>query len=212
MLKHILRALCQWLPRFLLRAVWSVIGWFVVAFALPFRQKQIWHGEKAQATLVPYERLPRWALYWDNPWDGINGDDKYVRHQAPKWLGSSRYLRAWYWTAKRNATNFLTRHTKLFAYQQTAIIKNELLAGQPDVFDSGKPEHAGFQFQRVKSNGRWYYGFYLVKLVGKTKMITIRLGNKIHYRQGLGQPISYWRSWVGWTFRPFRFRTRPQFK
>ena len=212
MFKHILAALWQWLPRFIFRLVMSLIGMVVVLFALPFRQNQRWHGEKKAPTLVPYQRLPRWAKWWDNPWDGVNGDDAYVTWQRPKWTAKSKYLSAYWWTAIRNRTNWLTRFTHLYGYHQSSVIAHEILSGKLDVFDSGKSEHFGHQFQYVQVGGKKYYGFYLVKPLGKKRMVSIRLGNKVRINHLKNPAVKYWSGWVGWTFRPLRIRTRPQFK
>ena len=97
----------------ILQAVMIILGAFVVVpLAIPFG-----HYEKNFAGEDIY-RLPFWALWCDNCFDGADGDNRgwWARNCATDaWFGwfpnlkSTDYLARWWWLAFRNPTNYFGR-------------------------------------------------------------------------------------------------------
>jgi hypothetical protein len=82
------------------------IGLFVVPIALLFTPREA-------------EHLPPWALWWDNPDDGINGDD----HWRVRWKeGQTRdYWVRFVWLALRNRASYFGK--KIIGFRTADIIE-----------------------------------------------------------------------------------------
>lgn len=93
-----------------------LLGLIVVAGALPFAKAV--PGTKKPFTQFPGEwelvRLPRWALWWDNPVDGMLGDRRgwWDNYCLTNYGTDCRTFYAmWQWAAIRNSSNYWSRIT-----------------------------------------------------------------------------------------------------
>ena len=76
-----LSAFCRYALAVAAKIVLAVVGLVVVALALPFRAESgmpYVFSDPRFTHLGQWRlcRLPRWALWWDNPFDGHNGTPK----------------------------------------------------------------------------------------------------------------------------------------
>lgn len=97
-------AIATWALVIVVRVVFAVLGLVVIPFAIPrFKFTGEWR----------LLRLAWWALPWDNQRDGLLGDKRLhfwtVGDQFPKWMADKPYVKAYWWLAIRNPTNWLTR-------------------------------------------------------------------------------------------------------
>lgn len=160
-----IKALLCWLYVAVIRVAFAFIGLFVVPFAIP---RFTFAGEWQLL------RLSWWALPWDNERDGILGDSRlhYWNRgdQFPAWMEGKPYLKAWYWTAWRNPTNWLTRQGV-----GCDLTKNKIIT-----ISRGD----GWWFNRC---GDWWYGFDVVKF-GYHFFIGFKLLPKYRSRDWSGDP------------------------
>ena len=89
----------------------SILGLVVVLVALPFRTAPV---TPAQFTNYPslgswaLVRLPKWALWWDNCFDGMWGDKR--GWWANRCGGKHDSIKnMWLWAAVRNPSNYFSR-------------------------------------------------------------------------------------------------------
>lgn len=94
----------------------SILGLAVVWFALPYAKPE---GDDKPFTQYPQwgrwmlVRLPKWALWWDNAFDGLWGDKRgwwanYCLGQYDQSYASRKCM--WYWSALRNPANYFSRN------------------------------------------------------------------------------------------------------
>lgn len=89
----------------------TLAGFPVVWFALPFAKSctdpkpfsQFWN--QGSWSLV---RLPKWALWWDNAFDGMLGDKRGWWANECQGKHTSRF-NMWRWAAVRNPANYFSR-------------------------------------------------------------------------------------------------------
>lgn len=183
MLKHIVKWFFKSTAVFLLGLPVTLLGLLVIPLALPFRTYD-------QSTAKDFSdpryadpldcwcmcRLPRWALLWDNIYDGLLGDKRGWWN----WYCSKNYKRSanhWYsmfqWAAIRNPANYWSR-----IVTGCDVRAVSLLAGQP-VVDEDNP---GWHFLlAIDAKGRSYYylGFNFPWWFDKTHAIFGRFGWKL---------------------------------
>ena len=164
MLKHIVCWFAKSLGVFLLNIPVILLGLPIVACALPFRKIHL-------ATATPFTqypaygywylvRLPSWAVWWDNPYDGALGDTRgwWANHCAQT---SGKTVDAfgsmWTWLALRNPANYFSRQVVGCDVADCVI---EVLAGQEKVeADQGLPR---WQFLlATNSKGKTYYRLFM---------------------------------------------------
>ena len=158
MIWHILTWLFKSLAVFLLGIPVTLLGLPVVALALPFRTADL-------TTLKPFTqyrgdwclvRLPRWALWWDNAYDGALGDK---RGWWDNYTGDCRSFSAmWDWLAIRNPANYWSRNIAGVDVSDCVI---EKLAGMDEVIE--EPGLGGWQFLvATSSSGARYHRLFVV--------------------------------------------------
>jgi len=142
-----------------LLASWVVelLGLVVVPLALPFRRVIEGTRQKFAEYVGWWElvRLPAWALWWDNPYDGMLGDK---RGWWNKRTGDCRTLWSMFkWAAIRNPANHFSRHVIGCDVSDCKIAK---LHGHDVV--SEEPGLRQWQLLCALDNrGRRYFRFYL---------------------------------------------------
>lgn len=193
-------AALQWVLLLVLRVALILIGFPVVALAVPFAVSGVSASDGR-----PIWNLPRLFWLWGNDFDGLDGDKRLwwadncddlvlfgllplLRRLrlpiAP--LAASSWLARWWWAAVRNPVNNL----RLLPGISCPVAECSIaFAGQAVVED--KPGLGGWQFviaQRPGGVYRWY-GFYYVRELTPTTARVVRLGYKIKpEHQGSDEP------------------------
>ena len=151
----------------------SILGLGVVWFALPYRRTV---GEAKPFTQYPdlgnwrLVRLPSWALWWDNAYDGMLGDKRGWWANECKGEHTSRY-NMWRWAALRNPANYFSRNVCGVDVSNLTI---ELVKGT--AFEN----YRGYELLRgTDSNGRIYPRFYLEYAFTATHGLMIDFGYKV---------------------------------
>lgn len=161
MLKHILLWLIKSVTVFLIHIPLIVLGPLVVALALPFRSE---HGNTVPFTKYPGQgewrliRLPAWARWWDNPYDGMWGDKRGWWDNECRKSGRTckSFLSMWLWAAIRNPTNYFSRNVVGVDVSKCSFVK----LGGRDVVEADKG-FPGWQFlMAVTTEGRRVYRFF----------------------------------------------------
>jgi hypothetical protein len=159
----------------------SILGLVVVWFALPYRRAV---GEAKPFTQYPelgnwqLVRLPSWALWWDNAYDGVYGDKRgwWANYCIPQY-GSTFDSRKcmWYWAALRNPANYFSRNV---CGIDVSTIHVEKVAG--NIHDESVAPYRGFFVLKGKDqNGKIYPRFYAEYAIYKTYGLMIDIGWKI---------------------------------
>ena len=172
----------------------QLIGLVVVAVALPFRKEDTsGDNDGAPRTFTQYPtygvwqriRLPRWALWWDNAYDGLLGDKRGEWAKLCNGKHSSLWWMYW-WAAVRNPVNYYSRKVDGVDVSACSI---HLLNGVPVPDETGASGDSWHHLVAVDSNGNTkhrYFGFKT--LVGKWG-ISFNLGWKIKLEH-IGTPTS----------------------
>ena len=156
---------------FLLRVPMILLGlpvvWFALDYIRPFTTD----------TGRQITRLPRWALWWDNAYDGVDGDarlwwDDYCRaeYDLP---ATAKYCR-WRWTAMRNPANYFSRN---ICGVDVSTLTIQQVAGNIEY--EGKPPYRGFFVYRGTDGKRIYPRFYAEYAFNGTHGLMIDIGWKI---------------------------------
>lgn len=164
-----------------MKVVLFVVGIPVVWYAL---KKGTWiDSEQIPFTQFPQYgnwmriRLPKWALLWDNAFDGILGDKRgwwwnycVENYELP---GNDKYS-MWKWTAFRNPCNYYSRvvcgidvsKVKIEEVSKSGVVETE-------------PYKGWFLLKATAEDGKVYPRFYYEKALYKTYGINIDIGWKI---------------------------------
>ena len=158
----------------------SILGLGVVWFALPYRRTV---GEAKPFTQYPdlgnwqLVRLPSWALWWDNAFDGVYGDKRgwWANYCIPQY-GSTFDSRKcmWYWTALRNPANYFSRNV---CGIDVSTIRVEKVAG--NIHDESVAPYRGWFLLRGTDGKRIYPRLYLEFAIYKTYGLMLDFGWKI---------------------------------
>lgn len=112
----ILSALFRYALAVAAKIVLAVVGLVVVALALPFRTESgmpCVFSDPRFTHLGQWRlcRLPRWALWWDNPFDGLYGDARgwWANQCLEAGRAYDSWASCWLWAAIRNPVNYFSR-------------------------------------------------------------------------------------------------------
>lgn len=193
MIRHIIKWFVQSTAVFLIGLPVTLLGLPLVLIGIQFAEvfMPTWqhftdprYASKGAWALC---RLPRFLLWWDNPYDGLFGDkrgwwDNYCRenygHDAQHWYSM------WQWAAIRNPANYWSR-----VVTGCDVRTVELLAGKP-VCDEDNP---GWHFLRATdANGRsfYYLGFVFPWWFDKTHAVYGRFGWKLKLEHNRMSPAA----------------------
>jgi len=184
MTAHLAKWFGKSLATLLLTLPVMLLGLLVVAIALPFRSV---HSEKQPFSDPQYPaygeqwqliRLPQWALWWDNAYDGMLGDKRgfwndYCHQNYGK--PCAAFYSMWQWAAIRNKSNYFSRNIIGCDVSRCTIT---LLAGQAEVDE----DHPGWHFlvaERDDGAQFHYLGFVFPWWFDHTKAVYGRFGWKI---------------------------------
>ena len=158
----------------------SILGLGVVWFALPYRRTV---GEAKPFTQYPdlgnwqLVRLPSWALWWDNAFDGVYGDKRgwWANYCIPQY-GSTFDSRKcmWYWTALRNPANYFSRNV---CGIDVSTIRVEKVAG--NIHDESVAPYRGWFLLRGTDGKRIYPRLYMEFAIHGNKGLMLDFGYKI---------------------------------
>ena len=179
MIRHIIKWFVQSTAVFLISIPVTLLGLIVVPLALPFFRDE---SEAKAFTQYPehgvwaLRRLPRWALWWDNIYDGALGDKRgwwanycWTEYKKPP----NAFYSMFQWLSIRNPANYWSR-----IVTGCDVRTVELLAGQP-VCDEDNP---GWHFLRAtdaKGRSFYYLGFVFPWWFDKTHAVFGRFGWKL---------------------------------
>ena len=155
----------------------SILGLGVVWFALPYRRTV---GEAKPFTQYPdlgnwqLVRLPSWALWWDNAFDGVYGDKRGWWANECDGQAGTRY-NMWRWAALRNPANYFSRNVCGIDVSQ---IRVEKVAG--NLHDESVAPYRGFFLLKgTAQNGRIYPRLYMEFAIYGTHGLMLDFGWKI---------------------------------
>lgn len=161
---------------FLLKVPMILLGLPVVWFALPYA--------KPEGDVTPFRnypgnwqlvRLPRWALWWDNIFDGALGDKRgWWATIECKGVPDTR-VNMWRWMALRNPAGYFSR---VICGVDVSTLTIEQVGG--NIQDEGSAPYRGWYLLKgVNSSGRVYPRFYAEFAFWKTYGLMIDIGWKI---------------------------------
>ena len=161
---------------FLLRVPMILLGLPVVWFALPY---QIGPRDTQRFTQYPERgwwglwRLPAWALWWDNAFDGMLGDKRGWWANECKGEHTSRY-NMWRWAALRNPANYFSRNVcgVDVSTLSIALIKSGGVA-------ESAPYRGWYLLKGMDSKGRVYPRLYMEFAIHGNKGLMLDFGWKI---------------------------------
>jgi len=159
-------------------ASWVVelLGLVVVWFALPYRS--------IQSAIQPFSqfpqhgswflvRLPSWALWWDNVFDGMLGDKRGWWANECKGEHTTRF-NMWRWAAVRNPGNYFSRNVcgvDVSGLSITCLTKRGVVEAAP---------YRGFMVLKgVDAKGKVYPRLYAEFAITKTHGLMLDFGWKI---------------------------------
>jgi len=160
---------------FLLKVPMILIGLPVVWFALP----KSWCPPVFAQTFTQFpqygswrlERLPKWALWWDNAFDGMLGDKRGWWANECKGEHTTRY-NMWRWAALRNPVNYFSRNV---CGIDVSTLRVEQTAGNVQVEGSN-----GFYLLKgMAAGGKVYPRFYAEYRLKGEHGLMIDIGWKI---------------------------------
>jgi len=163
----------------LLKLPMILLGLPVVWFALP---KSSGSGELKPFSQFPQYgswrlvRLPSWALWWDNAFDGMLGDKRGWWANECGGL-HNEYFNMWKWAAIRNPANFFSRN--VCGVDVSQLLISEVTKGT-----------SWFVLRGVDKSGKVYPRFYLEYPIFKTYGVMIDIGWKIKLDHNNVQPES----------------------
>ena len=155
-----------------------LIGLPMVWVALPYRSF-------ALETTTPFSqfpaqgswmlvRLPKWALWWDNAFDGMLGDKRGWWANECDGQAGTRY-NMWRWAALRNPANYFSRNVCGIDVSQ---IRVEKVAG--NLHDESVAPYRGFFLLKgTAQNGRIYPRLYMEFAIHGNKGLMLDFGWKI---------------------------------
>ena len=164
------------------------IGLFINAVAIPFRRLDGDlgnDGEPRQYTQFPEHgrwnrwRLPRWALWWDNQYDGLTGDKRgWWANECRKYGRTEHdFLSMYLWSAIRNPANYFSRKVTGIDVSKCAI---KMVAGNTqDVDDTGQSGKSWHLLIAYQSDGKTFPRLYGVIPVSNSRMLYFNIGWKI---------------------------------
>ena len=161
-----------------------VLGFFVVAIALPFSHKI---GEKNEYGWQ-MERLPKWAWFWSNDYDGVQGQKNgknYTSSALDSFWGRHN------WTAIRNPANNFSRYTIGVDFNAVELI--EWIGTNPNIDDG----IVGWSYLRFHVKGKRYAYPKLAYNNGKRVFWIGWKGKSFRYAD---------RPWAGFTAMTFKVK------
>lgn len=164
------------------------IGLFINALTIPFASEDdnlSNDGKRRQYSQYPElgewvrVRLPKWALWWDNPYDGLLGDKRgWWANECRKNGRTERdFLSMYIWSAIRNPANYFSRKVTGCDVSDCVI---EMLAGNTSlVDDTGRSGTSWHMLLATDSRGRKYPRLYGVVPVTAKYMLYFNIGWKL---------------------------------
>lgn len=164
------KAVAQFAFLFLSNIVLVLLGFVVVAIAIPFRVDG--YSESDGRKIV---NLPKWAWLWGNDFDGLLGDKRgWWAENTPFGVAVDSFLAMYAWAALRNPAN----NKRLLSWYQTPVVGSEI-SYKGDFTVEDKPGMGGWQFVKTVHDGHASYGFYFVHEWSLTRAFVIRFGYKV---------------------------------
>ena len=160
----------------LLSWVVELLGLVVVWVALPahrvigLAQDFSTYPQWGQWVLI---RLPKWALWWDNAYDGMLGDKRGWWANDCKGEHYTRY-NMWRWAALRNPANYFSRNV---CGVDVSTLRIALVDGAG--MAESAPYRGWYLLKGMAAGGKVYPRFYLEYALTDTHGLMIDIGYKI---------------------------------
>lgn len=165
-----MKASLQFLFLFLSNIVLVLLGFVMVAIAIPFRVSGFSESDGREIV-----NLPKWAWLWGNDYDGLLGDGRgWWALNTPLGLPVDHYISMYTWAALRNPAN----NKRLLSWYQTPVVGSEI-SYKGDFTVEDKPGLGGWQFVKTVHNNTSSYGFYMVYEWSMTRAFVVRFGYKV---------------------------------
>ena len=174
-----------------------LLGLLINAIAIPFRYEDRSHlndGQPRTYTKYPEHgtwkriRLPRWALWWDNPYDGLLGDKRgwWANRCRESDRTEYNFLSMYIWSALRNPANYFSRKVTGCDVSDCVIKR---VAGNVDYVNRYivKDTTHWQVLDAVDSKGRHYPRLMTLIPWSKKYCIEINIGWKLELKQN-GRP------------------------
>ena len=132
-------------------------------------------------------RLPKWALWWDNPYDGLTGDKRGWWANECRKSSRSEYdfISMYVWSALRNPANYFSRKITGVDVSDCKIDK---VAGSDVVDDTGFSGKSWQYLVAKDGKGKEYIRLFGVIPWSKTRMIYFNIGWKIKLEHNATSP------------------------
>lgn len=179
MILHVVWCLIQSLLLFAVVVPLTLIGLFVVPLGL------LRPDDSAKSTTTTTDgmytwwlrRLPRWALWWDNPVDGFLGDDQFrwAGRDIPFGWSNTGLLAQFWWGAIRNPLHYFKSFIITCDVRRCRFYQ---LAGQAFVRD--RPDATGFQLLLAKRDDgvRFYRLYWVWQWPGTERAAIVEIGHE----------------------------------
>lgn len=177
---------------FLVKLPVQILGLLIVALAIPFRYSENTvenDGLSRQYSQYPELgswtrwRLPKWALWWDNAYDGLTGDKRGWWANECRKAGRTEYsfLSMYIWAALRNSANYFSRYVSGVDVSDCTI---KMIAGNAEKVDeSGASGKSWQHLVAINSKGKEFHRIFgSFPLFGK-RSVLVNLGWKIKLDQ-----------------------------
>jgi len=187
-MRHALIALVK-IPVYLLAELpVQAVGLIINAVTIPFRRldgDMSNDGEPRAYYNFPEHgrwnrwRLPKWALWWDNPYDGLTGDKRGWWANERRKHGRTEYdfLSMYIWSAVRNPANYFSRIVTGCDVSDCTVTK---LAGNTDVVDDTGRSGSSWHFLvATDTKGRNYHLLFGMIPYSASRGLYFRIGWKI---------------------------------
>ena len=188
MIRHVLTAAVKIPASILAELPVQAVGLIINAVTIPFAKQDT--DESNSGTPVTYSqypehgtwvrlRLPRWALWWDNPYDGLLGDKRgwWANECRKSGRTEHHFLSKYTWSAIRNPANYFSRLVTGVDVSDCVITK---IAGNVDeVDDTGASGKSWHFLVATDSKGRNYHLLYGMIPYSDKRGLYFRIGWKI---------------------------------
>lgn len=167
----------------------QLLGLVINAIAIPFRKEDLSGDNDGQPR--PYSqypiyggwkrmRLPKWALWWDNPYDGLLGDKRgwWANECRTKGRTEHDFKSMYIWSAVRNPANYFSRKVTGCDVSDCTIKK---IKGNANIIDRDLlQDKTIWQLLEAKdSKGRSYPRLFALVPWSKKHCLEINIGWKI---------------------------------
>lgn len=172
----------------------QLVGLVINAIAIPFSKDDTNVENDGQAKIFTQYpqygvwrrvRLPRWARWWDNPYDGLLGDKRgeWAKIRSGK---HETFTSMYIWSALRNPANYFSRKVTGVDVSDCVICAIGGNSIEPDT--TGASGKSWSHLVAVNSQGKTYSRFYGFYPITKKYGFSFNIGWKIKLEHNYTSP------------------------